>query len=165
MGDQEQQAKQLHALQENLVGLRDKGRSLWPAEAAILHEVKSTKGWTLLGADSFAEWLAQPEIAMSVSHANTLIGAYKTLVIDGDVELQDLSGLDPTKVREVLPAIRQGRVKAAEALSDVEVQSRSSLRTKYADPKKLKDKLDATAEPASCKCSECGHVHTPKEAS
>lgn len=158
----EQQAEQAHALEQNLAGLRDKRNSLWPAEAAILYQVKANKGWTILDHPSFLSWLQQPDIDMSESHANTLIGAYKTLVIDGGMKLEDLTGVDVTKVREILPAVRQNRATPEDAISDAIALPRTDLRTRYADPKKLKESLKADDEPALCVC-KCGHTHKPKE--
>ena len=89
---------------------------------------------------------------------NTLIGAYRTLVVDHNVDFDEFAELDVTKIREVLPAIRSEQVTVEQAVADVKVLPRSELRERYVNPNKP---IRAEDEPEWCVCA-CGNRHKRK---
>jgi hypothetical protein len=62
-----------------------------------------------------------------------MIGAWKELVVHGNVDPERLERLDVTKVAVVLAPLRRGEVEIDQALSDCEALSRSDLRAAYQD--------------------------------
>jgi hypothetical protein len=120
-------------------------RASWVSLASRLAEFHSGEGWTALQHDSFNEWLGQPEIGLARAEAYAMIGAWRELVVERDVDVTRLEALDVSKVAVVLPAIRRG-VDVDQALADCAVLSRSDLRAQY-----------QAAEHAEYRvCSECG---------
>jgi hypothetical protein len=99
----------------------------------------------VLGYDSFAEWLAAPEIDLGYRQSMRLIESYREMVVERGVSAGALELADVTKVAVVLPAVKRGDVSAEDALSDAQTLSRSDLEDKYrhSDPNAP---LDAGAE-------------------
>lgn len=122
-----------HGLQTQVVEQVASQRSSWVVLARYLADFHSGKGWTSLGIESFNEWLAQPEISLGRGDAYAMIGAWRELVVEREVELEELAVLDISKVAVVLPVIRSGEVDLEEALSDCAALSRSDLRARYQD--------------------------------
>lgn len=106
-------------------------RSSWIVLAERLHVFHNGKGWDALGLHSFNEWLGQPEISLGRAEAYAMLGAWRELVLDRDVDPRRLVAVDVSKVAVILPAVRRGEVTADEALADCESLSRSDLREKY----------------------------------
>lgn len=135
-------------------------RRVWVHLAADLHEVHDNRAWEVLGYDSFEAWLADPEIDLHPRHVYRMIQVYRELVIDRKVPLGALETAEVTKVSVVLPALREGKVSAEEALSDAATLSRSDLQERYAgDPSAP---LDAGQEAELCQCPTCGKSHRAK---
>lgn len=132
-------------------------RSSWTELAGLLYTFHDDRSWEVLGNATFDEWLGQPEIDLGRRHAFTLIEVWRELVIERGVTPAQLKRAAITKVRGVLPAIKDGTVSVEEALADCEVLSRSDLMEKYAgDPQR---QIDAAADPETHACPECGHRH------
>lgn len=128
-------------------------REKWVDLAGNLHAFHAAKAWTRLGADSFNEWVAQPEIALKRSQAYFLVEAWQELVVVRGAEPAVLKRADLTKMAVVLPALRRGDVDLEDALADCESLSRSDLRDKYVDGD---GRLDAEGEPLHTQCPKCG---------
>jgi hypothetical protein len=108
-------------------------RANWTTIAEHLYAFHNGKGWMALGHDSFNEWLGQPEISLSRADAYAMIGAWRELVVNRDIDPELLGRLDVSKVAVVLPMLRHGDVDVEQALGDCESLSRSDLRAAYQD--------------------------------
>jgi hypothetical protein len=101
------------------------------ALAEHLHEFHEERYWTLLGYETLEEFLAEPEVGMSRSAFFRLVEAWHWLVEVRKVAPARLSELAPSKVQEVLPAIRRGDVSPDDALADAKGFGKRDLREKY----------------------------------
>lgn len=148
------------ATQKKIVKGCEAIRTVWIALAGHLHDFFEMKMWTTLGYETFAEWLATPEIDLGRTQVYALIEAYRELVIDRGVEVETLSNLDVTKIAVVLPAIRSGEVELDVALSDCETLSRSDLREKYGQqlPEKSGEGAGAGGKRELVQCADCGKM-------
>jgi hypothetical protein len=124
--------------------------------------------WQVLGYESLEEFLAQPDLGLSRSQFFQMTKTWRDLVEVKQIEPKRLVKLEPSKVREVVPAIMRGDVKPEKALSDAESLSYSDVKKAYRpsevhkhkqEPGKIK--LDAESEPQSVKCVVCGSWYTP----
>lgn len=121
-------AHQAH--QQVLTGLRRTREGLIQT-AAGCHALASQEGWSALGYDSLAEYLAAPEITLSRSEFYRLADIYETYVLKGEVDPAVLTGAGESKLEVPLPAIKQGLVSADVAASDAEALTRKELRDRY----------------------------------
>jgi hypothetical protein len=129
---------------------RDGRQAMWDL-AAALHEWDEENGWTALGYETLTDWLADPEIGMARSSFFRLVQSYRELVVRRQLPAGDLAEYDVTKVQIVLPKVKAGSVKLADALADVRDLGSRDLRTKYMrrpDPADLEEPDDGglTAE-------------------
>lgn len=106
-------------------------RAAWVALAGFLYEFQQEEMWRDLDHESFEAWLASPDIDLGRSQVYALIECYRELVLEREVPLDNLRGLEVSKVSQVLPAIRRGEVELDEAIADCESLSRLDLREKY----------------------------------
>jgi hypothetical protein len=160
----EEQAAEAHELQrlvkESLVAIRRE----WVVLGERLYAFRQARGWEALGLPSFEEWLASPEIELGRRTVFQLIEAYRELVVERSVPLEELETTEITKVAEVLPAIRRKQVDPRDALADTRVLSRRDLHEKYdaIRPESTRDEaergrpLDAEEEPPLEQCPACG---------
>jgi hypothetical protein len=105
-------------------------RHAWINTAASLHAIRAEGLYELLGYERFTDWIADPDVSMGRSQAYALTAIYQELVIERDISVEDIQYHDPSKLAEVIPAIRKG-TDPKEALADAAVLSRSDLRAKY----------------------------------
>jgi hypothetical protein len=148
----EQKAERAYELERAVVVGSLSARRAWIEMAAALHSIKAEGLYELLGYERFTDWIATPEIALKRSQAYALTAIYEELVIERRVPLDDLYYLEPSKVAEVLPAIRKG-TDVIEALADASILSRSDLRAKYRGIEPTPD------EPVDLPvCPECGQL-------
>ena len=144
----EDRAARAHDLEKQVVEGSMKARRAWINMAAGLHAIRSEGLFELLGYERFTEWIAAPEVSIGGSQAYSLTAIYEELVIERGIDLDRIEHLDPSKVSEVIPAIRKG-ADPIECLFDAQELSRSDLRMKYR----------AEAEPDQTPkaiCPECG---------
>lgn len=128
----EARAHEAHALQAGIKGCVRNIRRAWIEMGRYLYEFHAMKGWEALGYDTQEEWLAQAEIGIHRTQAFRLRQAYRELCIDRQVSVERLGEVDPSRVWEILPAIRRGQVDAERALADAEVLGEADLRERYA---------------------------------
>jgi hypothetical protein len=126
-------AESAHELRARVRTHLDQERSGWVPLAAVLHAVHAHEAWRELGADSWAEWLAQEDIGRS--HGYTMVAAWEVFGRRG----YDLEGLDVSKLALVVQPAERGAVSPVQALSDVRTLSRSDLRTKYGTRRERED--------------------------
>lgn len=103
----------------------------WVLLAGELHEFRNINGWTLLGYETQEAYLADAELGIRRTQIYRLMQAYQELVIDRGVTPEQLARIDSSKVWEVLPAIRRGRVDTERALADAQVLGQTDLRERY----------------------------------
>lgn len=130
MSTLEQRADRAHLFQEEVIRGALTVRFAWIHMAQKLHAIRAEKLYELLGAESFHEWIATPEVQLQRSQAYALTGIYKELVVERDIPVERLQTLDPSQIAEVIPAIRKG-ADVEECLFDAQSLSRSDLRAKY----------------------------------
>jgi hypothetical protein len=142
----------------------------WWELAAELYAFHESGGWALVGYDTLDEFLAQPEIGMSRSQFFQMTKTHRDLVVVKKLPPESLKELEPSKVREVIPAIMRGDVSAEDALDDAAGLSYSDVKRKYRPEKqghgqKADDsqRLAAETEPEAIKCSTCGQWWEPPE--
>lgn len=128
---EERRAARARTLEKEVKKGKEAIQLVWGALAKSLHEFKEGQMWTYLGYEDFNSWIASPDIDLGRSQVYALIDAYQVLVLDRELDPGRLAELEVTKVSQVLPALRKGDVELEDALSDVEVLSRSDLREKY----------------------------------
>lgn len=138
-------------------------RTHWVPLAASLHTFHAEQAWKARGAETFKEWLAQPEVGIQYRTAKDMIDAFGELVATRQITASTLAMTDASKVAVVLPAIRAGKVTVDKALSDCIALTRADLRDLYRGGTDAP--LDAESEPASCSCPTCGRVHRVKAVS
>ena len=135
----------------------------WWELAELLYELSEDGGWKLLGHESLAEFLAQPDIGISRSGYFQMTRAWRDLVITRGVDPDELRQLEPSKVREVVPAIMAGNVSIEDAFADAKILGHRDMREKYRDPGGHDQKLDAAREPERVQCESCGGWCTVEE--
>jgi hypothetical protein len=132
--------------------------------AAYLYEFAEAGGWALVGYDTLDEFLGQPDIAIKRSTFFSLTKVWRDLVVVKKLPVSDLKELEPTKVREVTPAIMRGEVTAEDALDDAEALSWRDLKKKYRPEQRGKHgqapddstPLNAEDETVLQQCDRCG---------
>lgn len=140
-------------------------RAGWMRLAEQLYEFSESKKWKVLGYGSFSSWLSEPDIDIERRQAYYFIEAWRELIVERKVQPAELEGIEVTKLREVMPAIRRGHVQVDEAISDMRTLTRDDLHIRYAhtaqalagDPAgAVNQPADAGAEPAPWRCDACG---------
>lgn len=134
-------------------------RREWAELAAHLYEFTKIRGWEALGYATLREFLAQPEIDIGERYVFQLVEAHRTLVVEGKVTTEQLAGVEVTKVRAIIPAVRRGDVEPEEALADAQVMTRSDLERRYRNPGAP---IDPSTEPEWDTCPHCGSRYPVK---
>jgi hypothetical protein len=166
----ELQAKHAWEVEQRVHLLVRAMRQAWVDLAADLYEIFTENLWQHLGHDSFEAWLAAPEVELSRRWVYELINIYRQLVVLREVPVQDLYPLEPSKLQQILPAVRRNQVPVKQALADVESLSRSDLRDRYVGQAAIPSgvgkapditsHLEATHEPDHVRCPTCGQRTT-----
>lgn len=152
-------ADEAHAVAKKIEHSLHVMRREWAELAAHLYEFTSIRGWEALGYETLREFLAQPEIDIGERYVYQLVEAHRTLVVEGKVTTEQLSGVEVTKVRAIIPAVRRGEVEAEEALADAQVMTRSDLEHRYRNPGAS---IDPEREPVWETCAHCGSRYPVK---
>lgn len=145
----------------------------WWELSEHLYAFQEAGFWSPLGYDNLDAFLAQPDLGMSRSTFFRLTQLWRELRVVRDVPVEDLADIEPSKVKEVLPAIVRGDVKPSKALGDARELGQRDLQEKYrptppgAKPKAQAPNgstpLNATDEPQKVQCSTCGSWYDPDE--
>lgn len=164
---QRQQAEVAHKIETRIKQTARAMRTHWIRMAEDLFRFQQMEMWRHLGHDSFDAWLADPEVALERRWTYQLIATWRELVVRRNVDPVKLERVEPSKVQEVLPAIRRGYIDIEEGLADAESLSRTDLRQRYgpqgigtqASPNGAKPdtstRYDAGAEPQYVRCPTC----------
>ena len=139
----------------------------WWALSELLYEFHEGGYWADLGHDSLDAFLAQPDIGISRSQFFKQSKTWRDLVIVKEIAPEKLKDLEPSKVREVVPAIMRGEVEPEKALTDAEELSFRDVVIRYRPEEQGKHgardaPLDASQEPQRIQCKVCGSWYTPK---
>lgn len=138
------------------------GNQAWWDLAAGLTDLHEKGLWRWLGYDTLDAFLAQPDLGVSRSQFFRMTKLYRDLVIMREIPQKKLESLEPSKVREVAPAITSGEVEVSKALSDAESLAYRDLRAEYRPDRKTGKRpaadptLDAEEEPEIVVCPRCG---------
>lgn len=159
--DQERAVTAAYQQEARIVGLVKDIRAKWVELAEQLYLFQQSQAYATLGYESLEQWLAAPDIEMSRRTFFALTEAYRELVVNRNVQLTRLAGIDMTKAMEVLPALRREQVDVETALADCEALTRTDLRDRYQTVPPLKQGHvdDAPITPDAFhyeKCPSCG---------
>lgn len=99
--------------------------------AEACYEISRDRAYVSLSYSTLAEFLADPRVSLSRSEFFRFAAIWERLVIEGGIDPQRLSVAGPSKLDVTLPAVREGRFTAEEAVTDAEVLGIRDLREKY----------------------------------
>lgn len=148
----DQQVKAAHRVEQRIkTGLRAGVEALWEV-AAGLYEFDEMAGWSALGYESLAHWLADPEVSMRKRTFYRLTGAYRETVVLREIPYEAVKHVDVSKLDVVLPAVKAGRKPMDEALSDAQEMGYRDLRQEYQgepEPEPEPPAVPALAQPGA----------------
>lgn len=162
-------ARHAYEVEQRIKGVVWQLRAAWATLARDLYEFSNASLWRDLGYDSFEEWLAGPDIEIGRRWCYELISVYREFVVKREVPLESLAEIEPSKLQEILPAIRRDQVNLETALSDAKALSKSDIRERYGSggagttqtargsAPDTGTGYDAGHEPAMVICPTCGH--------
>lgn len=130
------------------------GHVAWWELSRLLYEFHEGGHWRPLGYETLTEFLAQPDLGISRTQFFRMTKLWRDLAVERGVPARVLTSVEPSKVREVAPAIVAGDVTVEDAISDAQALGYRDLRDKYRDG--VSGKLDADSEPERAKCPVCG---------
>lgn len=151
----ELEAQDAHRWHREAVMAAHQGRCAAWRLARALYEVHERALWRALGYSSVSEWLSDPDLEVGPRQAMRLIEAWRELVVKRQVDPGDLEEIPPTRAREVLPAVREGRVPVEQALADAKQLSRRDLAKLYRQQDR-NEPVRAETEPELVRCPRCG---------
>lgn len=135
-------------------------RAEWAVLAHGLYRFVNEELWRDRDCNSFEEWLAGPEIGLGRRWVYQLVDTWRELHIKAQLPASDIAQLEPSKVQEILPAVRRGQVSLEQALADTQTLSQSDLRARYRDPQgrapDVSTSYDPAREPEFATCAVCG---------
>ena len=139
-------------------------RVAWWELAEEFYDFHEAGYWSYLGYETLDEFLAQPELGVKRATFFRMTKLWRDLVVTKQLPIETLRELEPSKLREVTPAIMRGEVKPDDAFDDVNGLSFRDIRTKYRPEEQAKhgqkpddsEPLDASAEPQRVQCTACG---------
>jgi hypothetical protein len=140
-------------------------RVKWVELAAKLTDFIDNERYIALGFTTIQEWLAQPEINISMQKLYAYTQMYREWIVKRQVDAERLADMSMQSLREVTPSVRLGRIDPESALADAESLSRSDLRERYKSHLPAVSGLqDARDEPLYFTCSACGSRVRRKDA-
>lgn len=160
--DLERQGAQAFAIETRIKEVCVSISTNWWELAELLYTFHEGGYWSYTDAETLDEFLAQPEIGISRALFFQMTRCWRDLVVTRGVDPETLRTLQPSKVREVVPAIVAGRVEIEEAFADVQSLGFRDLRKEYTEGEKGRG-LDAGREPERVQCEGCGSWLTPEK--
>lgn len=164
----ELEARAAFELEQRIKLTLGRTRLHWADLAGDLYTFQTTHAYAQLGYETFEEWLASPDIDIKRRWVYELLSIWKHVIIDAGVDPEQLRDLEPSKVQDVMVAIRRKQVDPQRALADARSLSRQDLRQLYgpqgdsttstpagAAPDDTPH-YDAEAEPQWMRCPTCG---------
>ena len=110
--------------------MSDGRQALWDL-ADALYEFDEARGWLALGYEKLSDWLADPEVTMTMGTYRRYVRTWRKLVIEKQVEPDRLRQLEQSKVAIVVDKIANNEVLVDDAFADVESLGAGDLREKY----------------------------------
>ena len=137
------------ALDEELEVEWGNGRVAWWRAARINSGLHEFGGWSYLGFTTLGEWLKQRN-RFSMATYQRMVRVYNAVCVQKGIPFEDACKLDPTKVDEALPAIRQAnRSSVRSELKRIQSTPRSELRRRDFPPAESIDDRDISVTPLS----------------
>ena len=102
-----QRAENAHQLHQNIVDTKKDLTGNFLRLAYLLKVANSNKVHKKLGYDTWEQYLATPEISVSVSMASRLINIWDEFVVKYKIKSDELLGIDLSKLTEILPVIKK----------------------------------------------------------
>lgn len=133
--EQEARAKACFLIESRIIKNIASGREAMWELAKNLYEFDEENGWTALGHDTQAEWLAQPEIGMTRTAYFRMVRKYRELVLRRELPTAVLLELEPSKVDIVMPTLENDRAKFEDVVEDLKSLGARDLRDKYIGPR------------------------------
>jgi hypothetical protein len=109
--------------------------ALWEL-AEALHAFDEMRGWRDLGYATLSAWLEDTDEQITRGTYYRLVGTWRKLVIEQNIDADRVRCLDQSKVAIVADRIRDDEVKIDVALADVEALGAQDLREKYGPAKR-----------------------------
>jgi hypothetical protein len=134
-------------LEQRLKEALQRTRRLLIDVAEACYEISRNHAYEALGYDTLAEFLAQPEIAISRSEFFAAAKVHEVFILEHGVNPDLLAKAGMTKLDVVLPKVAAGEVDVDQALSDATTQGLRDLREEY----RGKQSGDRTPGCARCK--------------
>jgi hypothetical protein len=155
-------------LERLIKAAKAKAHAAWWELAEGLYHFHDLRGWTLLGHETLAEFLAQPDLGMSERSYYNAVRCWRDLVKVKGLPPSDLKKVEPSKVNLVIPAIMSGNVAPKKALADASALSFRDVAERYSPAKIIATQqlpdgsspLAAETEPVRTKCPGCGQWTT-----
>lgn len=144
-----EQGERAHELAQLVHHALESERTHWVILAERLHAFHGERAWEGLGAETFTDWLGDPEVSLGRSRAYLLMAVWETFVVTCQLPRTALVGLELSKFTHVVGPVARGELVAEDALADVQVLSRTDLRQKYVH-------LEQGDEPDPELCPTCG---------
>lgn len=113
--------------------LADGQKALWRLGEA-LYAFDEMRGWQQLGYYNLSAWLADTDGAITRGTYYRLVGTWRKVVVDLEVDAERVCQLDQSKVAIVADKIGEDEVNVDDALADVEALPAQDLREKYGRP-------------------------------
>lgn len=142
-------AEQCYEIEQRIKDAMHTGRTAIWMLAEALYDFDEERGWSALGYESLSHWLADPDIAMTRTTYYRMIGQWRALVIEHQIDRERLEELDVSKVEIVLPAVRAGKKTLEEALDDATTMGRRDLREEYFGPDRNREPESEVVPPSN----------------
>jgi len=166
--ERDELVKEAFELEREIKARKAAAHEAWWDLAESLYQLHEMRGWELLGYETLAEFLAQPEIGLSERSFHYAVRTWRDLAVVRKLPPSELKEVEPSKAREIVPAIMAGQVKAEDAIADAKQLSYRDVKEKYR-PKNIarhgqqpdgSTPLDASREPKRVRCPTCGQWTT-----
>jgi len=116
MNKQIQKAKQGFKIHQNIIETKHNITGNFIRLGYLLKLAQEEKLAQAMGYDTWAQYLATPEISISVSTASRLVNIWDILVLKHKFKTEGLTAIDMSKLFEILPVVRQ--LKSKNEVSD-----------------------------------------------
>lgn len=147
-------AAEAREVEKQIIRALSATRSAGWITAKHMHRFFDERMYERLGCESENEWLAGPDVGLSRGHVRNLLAAYRALVIERQVPMKELEGVDVRKVLVGLPALKKGKVTAKELISDARALARHDIEVRYSEGTDAP--IDPNREAARVQCEHCG---------
>lgn len=118
----------------------------------ILREIRDNGYYVELGYETITDWLSSPDVSITPAWAYHFIAIYETFILEHKIKMDDLAGIDYTKLRDIVPVVRENPKKIEEWIDKARELRRIDLRRELQEFKvkreaKLHEKVTAEQKP------------------